>query len=121
MNEKYMLVAFNGEPMCFAHVLLNALDMADKGFAVKVIVEGSATGLLPGLLDGSTPFSKQFNQVRDRGLLEGVCKACCAKMGVLPAVQNDASKKGDLVLLDDMSGHPSLGRYIADGYQIITF
>ena len=116
MDKKYLLVAFNGEAMCFAHVLLNALDMAEKGYAVKVVVEGAATRLLPGFLEDSAPFSEQFRQLRNQGLIEGVCQACCAKMGVL-----DSVKKSDLRLLNDMSGHPSLGRYIADGYQIITF
>ena len=27
---KAALFAFNGEPMCFVHVLLNAFDMKDK-------------------------------------------------------------------------------------------
>jgi hypothetical protein len=43
MTEKIALVAFNGEPMCFVHVLLNALDMHERGYDVKVIIEGSAT------------------------------------------------------------------------------
>lgn len=29
--------------MCFVHVLLNALDMQERGYEVKVILEGSAT------------------------------------------------------------------------------
>ncbi len=45
MGEKFALFAFNGDPMCFIHVVLNALDLDKKGFEVKVIVEGSATKL----------------------------------------------------------------------------
>ncbi len=37
---KFALFVFNGDPMCFIHVLLNALDMADKQAEVKVIIEG---------------------------------------------------------------------------------
>jgi len=29
--KKVALFAFNGELMCFVHVLLNALEMKDKG------------------------------------------------------------------------------------------
>jgi len=32
VDKKVALVAFNGEPMCFVHVLLNALDMEEKGY-----------------------------------------------------------------------------------------
>ena len=34
--RKFVLFAFNGELMCFIHVLLNALDMQEKGFDVKI-------------------------------------------------------------------------------------
>ena len=49
MSKKVVLVAFNGELMCFAHVLLNALDMNEKGYDVKVVIEGSATKSLSSL------------------------------------------------------------------------
>ncbi len=45
MNGKYALFAFNGDPMCFIHVILNTLDLNDRGYKVKVIVEGSACKL----------------------------------------------------------------------------
>jgi hypothetical protein len=34
MGNRVVLVAFNGESMCFVHVLLNALDMKAKGYEV---------------------------------------------------------------------------------------
>lgn len=41
--KKTALFVFNGDPMCFIHVLLNALDVRKKGCEVKIVVEGSAT------------------------------------------------------------------------------
>jgi hypothetical protein len=35
--KKAALFVFNGDPMCFIHVLLNALDMKEKGYEVKTI------------------------------------------------------------------------------------
>ncbi len=35
--KKFALFVFNGDPMCFIHVLLNAHDMSDKGYGVKII------------------------------------------------------------------------------------
>lgn len=29
--NKIVIIAFNGNPLCFVHVLLNALDMDSKG------------------------------------------------------------------------------------------
>jgi len=31
MAKKVLLMMYKGEPMCFVHVLLNALDMKEKG------------------------------------------------------------------------------------------
>ena len=38
--DKVVIFAFNGNPMCFSHVLLNVLDMAEKGMDAKVVIEG---------------------------------------------------------------------------------
>ena len=53
---------------------------------------------------------------KEKGLVDGVCKACAAKTGVL-----DACKEKGLRLLDDMSGHPSMSAYLDRGYRVITF
>jgi len=49
-------------------------------------------------------------------LIEGACRACCAKTGSLQAAEDQGVR-----LLDDMSGHPSMSGYVAEGFQIITF
>ncbi|MCK4604812.1 MAG: hypothetical protein KAU41_09025 [Deltaproteobacteria bacterium] len=47
--KKVALFAFNGELMCFIHVLLNTLDMNERGHEVKIVIEGAATKLVPEL------------------------------------------------------------------------
>ena len=49
-------------------------------------------------------------------LIDGVCKACATKMDT---VEN--ARTMGLVLLDDMLGHPSMAKYLKDGYEVITF
>lgn len=113
---KVVLVAFNGEFMCFIHVLLNALDMAARGHSVEIVLEGSATGLVPELAKEGNPLSSLYQQAKQSNLIAGVCKACSSKMGTLEAVREEG-----LALLDDMNGHPGLARYLEEGYQVITF
>lgn len=113
---KIALVAFEGEAMCFAHVLLNALDMDSKGHEVAVIIEGAACKLIPVLDNPSNPFSSQYEEVRSKCLIKAVCKACANKMGTL----EDAEKQ-DLPIDGNMSGHPALVDYMSAGFQIITF
>ena len=115
-ERKFALFAFNGEPMCFAHVLLNALDLDAKGYQVKLIIEGSATALVTGFETGEAPFSPKYRECIEKGLIAGICKACASKMGSLESAQRQ-----QLLLLDDMLGHPSIERYIREGYEVISF
>jgi hypothetical protein len=56
--KKMALFVFNGDPMCFIHVLLNALDMKEKGYETKIIIEGAATKLVPELAKEDNPLNK---------------------------------------------------------------
>lgn len=114
--KKIALFVFNGDPMCFIHVLLNALDMKDKGYDGKIVIEGAATKLIPELAKEKNPLHKLWEKAKSAGLIEGVCKACSNKMGSLKAAQDQG-----LALLDEMTGHPSMAGYHDAGFEIITF
>jgi hypothetical protein len=114
--KKFALFVFNGDPMCFIHVLLNALDMKEKGYETNIVIEGSATKLLPELAKPVNPLHKLWEKVKEAGLVDGVCKACSNKLGTL-----EAAKEQGLTLLDEMSGHPSMARYKDEGFEIISF
>jgi len=115
MTAKVVVFAFAGEPACFAHALLNALDMQEKGFDVKLVIEGKATALVRELAAAEKPFAPLFAKVKAAGLIDCVCRACAVKTGALSAVEAQG-----LPLCDEMSGHPSMARYIAAGYTVIT-
>ena len=114
--KKAALFVFNGDPMCFIHVLLNALDFHAKGYECRIIVEGAATQLIADLENEDHPLHQLWGKTIAAGLVQGVCKACSQKMGTLEA----AREKG-LVLLDEMNGHPSMARFREEGYDVITF
>ncbi|RTZ97312.1 MAG: cytoplasmic protein [Deltaproteobacteria bacterium] len=114
--KKMALFVFNGDPMCFIHVLLNALDMKEKGYEAKIIIEGAATQLIPELARPDHPLHGLWEKSRAAGLVEGVCRACAKKLGTL-----DAAKAEGLPLLADIAGHPAMTRYRDDGFEIISF
>jgi hypothetical protein len=114
--QKVALVAFQGEAMCFVHVLLNALDMQQRGMTVKIIIEGTAAKLPPELNKPDHTFNALYAKTKEAGLIEGVCKACSAKMGSLAEVQAQG-----LPLLDDMNGFFFYDPALAESYTIITF
>lgn len=114
--KKFAMFVFNGDPLCFVHVLLNALDMKAKGHEAKIILEGASVKLIPKLVKPENQLNGLWKKNLEAGLVEGVCKACSGKLGTL-----EAAKEQGLTLLDDMSGHPSIAAYCDKGYEIITF
>ena len=114
--KKIAIFAFMSDPMCFAHVLFNALDMFHKKYDVKVVIEGAATKLLPGLGTKGAPLNKEWESVKAAGLLAGVCRVCSTQM----ETAKSAADQG-LTLLDDMSGHPAISEFRNQGYEILIF
>lgn len=114
--KKIVLFAFNGDLICFVHVLLNALEMKEKGYGVKIVIEGSAMGVIPEIAKKENPMHKLYNKAKTLDLIDGACKACSNKMGVLEGIKAEG-----IELLDDMSGHPGMAHYMEQGYEIITF
>ncbi len=114
--KKIILLAFEGKEMCFVHVLANALDMKDKGFEVKVVLEGAATATAAQMGNGDSPFAGLYAEVKDAGLIDCACLACSKKM----EAYDDLEKQG-IPFKGEMKGHPSLADYMVYGFQVITF
>lgn len=108
--------AFRGDAMCFIHVLLNALDMDDKGMEGRIIIEGDAVKLIPEMAKPGHFLNQLFVKVCRRNLIVGACRACSTKLGVAAAVEEQG-----IALIGDMSGHPAISEYIEQGYTVLTF
>ena len=115
-DNRVALFVFNGDPMCFIHVLLNALDIHGRGAEAQIIVEGAATGLIADLEKEENPLHQLWRQVTQFNLVAGACKACSQKTGTA----GDAQAQG-LALLADMNGHPAMAAYRERGFEVITF
>lgn len=110
--KKYAFFAFKGEVMCFNHVLINALEMVSKGDQALIVMEGESVKLIEVLEKSGHPV---FLEVKEKGLIDCVCKACSIKMGVL-----DYNTTCGIPLADALNGHPSMHAYLKRGYEIIT-
>src|SRR5512143_2910333 len=113
--KKVVLFAFDGEPSRFAHAMLNAMDMKDRGCDVKVVVEGEATKLLSVLRNETKQYADVFRRFRAANLIDCVCKTCATRNAVMPTVIEQGLRAEG-----EMSGHPSIARYLDAGYEVIT-
>lgn len=114
--KKIVLFAFSDDMGIFVHVMMNAVDMKAKGYDAKIVIETGATKFVKELMDETKPFAKLFKKVKDEGMIDGVCKACSAMTG-----SQEAAKEQGLRLLDEMNGHPSIARYIEEGFLVLSF
>jgi len=115
MSQKTVIFAFQGNPMCFIHVLLNAIDLHEKGMEGLIVIEGEAVKLVPEMSKQGHFLSALYEKANKLGLFKEVCLACSKKLGVANAI-----KASGLPLTGDMSGHPSISKYIEEGYKVIT-
>ncbi|TFF88991.1 MAG: cytoplasmic protein [Promethearchaeota archaeon] len=90
--------------------------MNEKGYDVKVVVEGEACKLAGEFEDKENPRYTLYKKLWDSGLIDCFCKACSNMMGTLEKV-----KELGFPLCDEMMGHPSMEKYINQGYTVITF
>jgi hypothetical protein len=114
--RKIVFFAFQEDPLCFIHVLLNALDLAGQGMEGKIILEGKAVKLVEVMAQPSHFLHQLYGQAKEQGLFLGACKACSTKLGASEAVTAE-----NIPLIGELSGHPALSSYLVQGYEVLTF
>jgi hypothetical protein len=114
--DRCALFVFNPDLMCFVHVLLNALDMQQRGVVPAIVMEGAATRLVLDLDPQGHPLHSLWQRVKTEGLVAGVCRACAGKTGSIAAAQEQG-----LPLLEELSGHPSMAAFRQQGYTLLIF
>lgn len=115
-NKPVVLFAFRGDPLCFIHVLLNGIDLHEKGHQGLIVLEGESVTLVEKMSQPDHFLSSLFQKARSAGIIHGACKACSAKLKATEAVTN-----AGIPLIGDMAGHPSMADFAVKGYKIITF
>ncbi len=114
--EKVVLFSFRGDPLCFIHVLLNGLDMKQRGQKGLIVLEGEAVKLVEVMAESGHFLHPLYKKAKEAGIIHGACKACASKLGALSAIEKEG-----IPLIGDMANHPAMGTFIEQGYTVITF
>ncbi len=114
--EKTVLFAFRGDPLCFIHVLLNALDLKDRGREGLIVLEGESVKLVGPMSESGHFLNGLYQKAKAAGLIYGACRACATKLETLGPIEKEG-----IALVGDMANHPSMGAFIDKGYTVITF
>ena len=112
---KVVFFAFNSEPVCFMHAILNALDLEERGMWGEIVFEGKSTDLVPLISQPDHFMYPLYEQAKNRGMFYGGCQACAGKMNV-----TDVFASENIPLIGDMNGHAPMSDFIKQDYTIIT-
>ena len=101
------------------NALAAAYDLKQRQEDVEILFQGAGTRWTGHLTHREHPAQALYASVADK--VAGASSACCDVFGA----RSDAETTGfDLIgdnALPGTSGLPSLARYLADGYRVLTF
>jgi intracellular sulfur oxidation DsrE/DsrF family protein len=109
--KKQVIVLFNYNKGIFTHILLNVLDMADKGYEVGVIFESEACKFIKEFEDKNYD---KFEQLKSKKLIYAVCEVCAKAMDAL-----DSAKRQALPINGELAGHPPFDSWLKQGFELV--
>ncbi|PIE58255.1 MAG: cytoplasmic protein [Desulfobulbus propionicus] len=114
--NKTIFFAFRGDPLCFIHVLLNAIDLHERGMEGKIVLEGESVTLVADMAREDFFLHQLYKKAKGLGLIVGACKACSGKLKATRSIEQE-----NIPLIGQMAGHPAISEYIEQGYKVVTF
>ncbi len=103
----------SGKSRVFRGLML-ARELKDAGDEVQIVFDGSGTQTLATISEAGSGFERIVAGVHDH--IAGACKLCAKSYGVLEKLEAQGYP-----LLGDYKNHASLRRFLAEGYQMVTF
>lgn len=97
-----------------ANALITAKELKEEGDEVAVLFDGAGTKWVGELANPEHRAHGLFESVRDT--VAGACSYCASAFGAREQVEASG-----VALLDEYAQHPSIRRFIAEGYQVVTF
>lgn len=120
-NKKFAIILQAGkethEGMARAvHALLYATELKEKGYDVVLIFDGAGTEWAEELSnpDSQTKLLRMYTTFKKKGIQEIVCDFCAGAFGVKGKLN-----KRQCPLLSEYKGHPSIEKWVKQGYQLL--
>jgi hypothetical protein len=98
------------------HALLYASDLAEHGYDVVLIYEGAGALWANELEKPDNPFHQHYLRIKQVGVVEEICDYCADAHDV----KQDLTKEQEQLLVGDYKGHPSISKWVDQGYRIIV-
>lgn len=96
------------------HALLYAEELKEAGYPVVLIFDGAGTTWAEALQDSTHRLRSSYERLKKLGVVEEICDFCAGAFRV-----KDSLRKRSIPLVSEFRGHPSIRRWVDEGYQII--
>lgn len=93
------------------HALLYATELKEAGYEVALVFDGAGTEWAKALLDPENKLRPAYEKLEKLGVTQIICDFCSRVFHV----QEDL-EKGKVPLVAEFVGHPSLVKWIKQGY-----
>ena len=98
------------------HALLYAKELKESDVEVKLIFDGGGTKWASDMVDPDNKLNSLFKEVVALGIIDGICDYC---IGAFKA-DRTVIENTFLPIAGEYDGHPSIAKYVKEGYQVIT-
>lgn len=118
MDKKFVILvhAKEDEGAKAAHALLYAKELTEAGIETKVVFDGAGVKSLAAFAqDTERPTHQLYLSLKEQGVIAGVCEFCSTQMGVEEPIRATGIPR-----LNEINGHPSIARYVTEGYAPIV-
>ncbi len=97
------------------HALLYAEELREGGYSVVLIFDGAGTTWAEALQDSRNKLHSLYEQLKKLGVVEEICDFCSGAFRV-----KESLKSRNISLISEFKGHPSIKKWVDEGYEIIV-
>lgn len=97
------------------HALLYSKELKEQGYEVVLIFDGAGTAWAEAMSHPDHKLASMYRSLSDLGVTEIVCDFCSTAFQVKKALQEKGTN-----LVSEYSGHPSIVKWVKQGYQLVV-
>lgn len=97
------------------HALLYTQQAEKEGIETKLIFDGGGTQWAVEMTKETSHFYNLYKELTEKGVDFGVCKSCAKAFKV-----DEELKTIKASFSDEGPDHPNIGKYLANGWDVIT-
>lgn len=98
------------------HALMYTNELKDDGHDAQLILDGGGTKWMEEFTNPDHKLAPLYDELKSKGAIAGVCDYCVTAFGG----EKQLVKDEGLNLVAEYNGHPSIAKFINEGFQVIT-